>query len=125
MSKTFPEKIDKNFDIIFSSIFRVLSRFRVFLSHGSSKTLQKNVLQKIVSKSLQKNRPKKTNRIFLDFCLSRLWTFLGEGRSKTRAKGLDFFYQPQYKFFGRRGTNQPRKGPSVISPRFFFFEVEV
>jgi hypothetical protein len=35
------QKIDTNFDVSFSSTFFVLSRFRVFLSDGSSKTLQK------------------------------------------------------------------------------------
>jgi hypothetical protein len=35
MSKTFPEKIDKDFDFSFSSTFSVLSRFRVFLSDVS------------------------------------------------------------------------------------------
>jgi hypothetical protein len=41
MSKTFSKISAKNFDVSFSSTFFVLSRFRVFLSDGSSKTLQK------------------------------------------------------------------------------------
>jgi hypothetical protein len=65
MSKTFPKKIDKNFNVSFSSTFFVLSRFRVFLSDGSSKTHKKN----IVSKSFYKTFDQKTqNRFFLDFC---------------------------------------------------------
>jgi hypothetical protein len=39
-SKALPEKIAKDLDVRFSSAFFVLSRFRVFLSDGSSKTLQ-------------------------------------------------------------------------------------
>jgi hypothetical protein len=42
--KYFLQKVDKNFDVSFSSAFFVLSRFRVFLNDGSSKALQKNVL---------------------------------------------------------------------------------
>ena len=46
--------------------FFVLSRFRVFLSGGSSKILQKNVLQKDrVEKVLQKNRQKSKAGCFL------------------------------------------------------------
>jgi hypothetical protein len=52
MSKTFPKQIDKNFDVAFSSTFLVLSRFRVFLSDGSSKTLQHTFCKQIVSKGV-------------------------------------------------------------------------
>jgi hypothetical protein len=63
--KLFPKKsTQKKFDVSFPSTFFVLSRFRVFLSGGSSKTLQKNVLQKNrVEKFLQKNRQKKPKPI--------------------------------------------------------------
>jgi hypothetical protein len=46
MSKRKSEKIDKKVDVSLSSTFPVLSRFRVFLSDGSSKTPQKNVSQR-------------------------------------------------------------------------------
>jgi hypothetical protein len=66
--ENFPQNFDKNFDVSFSSTFFVLSRFRVFISDGSSKALQKNVLQKDrVEKFLQKSRPKLQNRFFLGF----------------------------------------------------------
>jgi hypothetical protein len=70
MSRTSPKKIDKisMSDVSFSSIFFVLSRFRVYLSDGSSKTLQKTFYKKkCVEKVLQKIRPKLQNRFFLDF----------------------------------------------------------
>jgi hypothetical protein len=52
------KQIDNFFDVSFSSTFLVLSRFRVFLTDGSSES------------------PK----LFLcDFFLSRFWAFLGEG----------------------------------------------
>jgi hypothetical protein len=46
MSKTFSKILTKQFDVSFSSTFFVLSRFRVFLSDGSSKTLQKTFCKK-------------------------------------------------------------------------------
>jgi hypothetical protein len=87
--KMFLQKVhfDKNFDVSvsFSSTFFVLSRFRVFLSDGSSKTLQKSLHTKNrVEKFLQKIRPKIQNRFFLEFFLSHFGAFLDEGSSKTR-----------------------------------------
>jgi hypothetical protein len=82
MSKTFSKISTKNFDVSFSSTFFVLSRFRVFLSDGSSKTLPKTFCKtNRVEKFLQKIRPKIQNRLFLEFCLSRFWAFLDEGSS--------------------------------------------
>jgi hypothetical protein len=73
------EHFDKNFDVSFSATFFVLSRFRVFLSDGSSKTLQKRFCKtNRLEKFLQKNRPKIQNRLFLDFFLSRVWAFLDD-----------------------------------------------
>jgi hypothetical protein len=43
------------------------SGFRVFLSDGSSKALQKKFYKKLESKVLPKIRPKTQNRFFLDF----------------------------------------------------------
>jgi hypothetical protein len=88
MSKTFPKQIDKNFDVSFSSIFFVLSRFRVRVSQRwEFKNTTKNVLQKNrVEKFLQNIRPKIQNRFFSQFFLSRFWAFLGDGSSKTRLK---------------------------------------
>jgi hypothetical protein len=55
----------------------------VFLSDGSSKTLQKTVCKtNCVEKLSQKNRPKIQNRYFLDFFSRVFWAFLGEGSSK-------------------------------------------
>jgi hypothetical protein len=74
MSKTFSKKIDKSFDISFSSIFLVLSRFRVFLSNKNLKILQKTFWQKNrVGRILQKNRQTAKT----DFLLIFLIAFLG------------------------------------------------
>jgi hypothetical protein len=79
MSKTFSKAIDKNYDVRFSSsCFLVFSRFRVFLSDGSSKAIQKTFCV------LQKKRVK--HLFFPRFLLSRFWAFLGEGSSKTPPK---------------------------------------
>jgi hypothetical protein len=79
------QKIDKNFDVSFSSTFFVLLRFQVLLSDGSPKTQQKTFYKKNrVEILLQKNRQKIQNPFFLDFFFSRFWAFLGEGSSKTR-----------------------------------------
>jgi hypothetical protein len=64
MSKTFSKKVGKDFDVSLSSIFFVLSRFRVLLD-GSSKTLPKK-MQKNRAEKFTKIRQKKQNRFFLD-----------------------------------------------------------
>jgi hypothetical protein len=68
------KKFDKNFDVSFFSAFFVLTRFRVFFSDGSSKTLQKTFYKKNrVEKFLQKirNRPflKKNYHVFGRFSM--------------------------------------------------------
>jgi hypothetical protein len=78
MSKTFPKISTKKFDVSFSSTFFVLSRFRVFLSDGSSKTLQKTFYKKIVSKSFYKKFDQKPKTDF--FSIFFLITFLGVSR---------------------------------------------
>jgi hypothetical protein len=84
--ENFPEKIDKIFDVRFSSTSVVLSRFRVFLSDGSSKTLQKTFCKKVVSKSFSKKIDKKSKTVFSRFVLSRFWAFLDEGSLKNKIK---------------------------------------
>jgi hypothetical protein len=51
MSKAFSEKIDKIFDVSFSSTFSVLSRFQALLSDGRVQKHYKKVLQKSRQKS--------------------------------------------------------------------------
>jgi hypothetical protein len=113
--ENFPQNFDKIFRCQFFLDFFVLSRFRVFLSDGSSKTLQKTFYKtNRVEKFLQKIRPKTRNRFFLGFVLSHFSTFLGEGSSKTRVK--------EYR------ENKPTPGPFSYSdppthhggPRFFW-----
>jgi hypothetical protein len=86
MSKTLSKQIEHFFDVRFSSTPFVLSRFRVFLSDGSSKALHKSFYKKNrVEKLLQKNRPKNPKRQNqsrsppappLGFVLSRFWALL-------------------------------------------------
>jgi hypothetical protein len=74
------QNFDKKFDVSFSPTFFVLSRFRVFFSDGSSKTLQKTFYKKIVSKSFYKKFDQKSKTDFFSNCfLSRFWAFLDEG----------------------------------------------
>jgi hypothetical protein len=72
-SKTFPKKIDQNFDVSFSSTFLVLSRFWVFLSDGSSKTQQKTFCKKIVSKSFYKKFYQNPKPIFCRFFFNHVF----------------------------------------------------
>jgi hypothetical protein len=59
-------------------LFYRVFRFRVFLSDGSSKTLQKTFCKKNhVEFFLQKIRPKIQNRLFLE---NKFITFLGVSR---------------------------------------------
>jgi hypothetical protein len=62
--ETFPQKVENVFDVSFSRLFFVLSRFRVFLGAGSSKTLQKMFCKKTVSKSFTKKSTKNPNCFF-------------------------------------------------------------
>jgi hypothetical protein len=97
----------------FSSTFFVLSRFRVFLSDGSSKTLPKTFYKKVVSKTNCKKIDKKIqNRFFLDFFNHVFGRFSVRGVKKHDKKSGKKSDQPWY-FFGPRGTNQPRQGPSI------------
>jgi hypothetical protein len=62
------QKIDKNFDVSFSSTSFVLLRFQVLLGDGSSKALQKTFYKKNrVEKFLQKNRQKSKTDFFSIF----------------------------------------------------------
>jgi hypothetical protein len=86
--ENFSRKNRQNFRYqFFLDFFCVLSRFRVFLSNGSSKHNKKRFVKTIVSKS-KKNRQKIPNRFFLDLFYHVFLAFLGEGSSKTRLKKL-------------------------------------
>jgi hypothetical protein len=71
------QKNRRKFRCQFLLDFFVLSRFRVFLSDGGSKTLQRNVLQKESRRKLSKKIDQKSKT---DFCLDLLITFLGVSR---------------------------------------------
>jgi hypothetical protein len=87
MSEYFSGKIDKHFDVSFSWIF-VLSRFRVFLSDVSSKTLQKTVCKKSVSKTFYKKiGGGKSKTVFCSSCFNRIFgRFSGRGVNKHDKK---------------------------------------
>jgi hypothetical protein len=94
------QKIDKNFDVTFSRLFFVLSRFQVFLSDGSSQTLQKTFYKKIVSKSFYKKIDKKSQTDFFSiFFITFFGRFSVRGVQKHDKKISKKSDQPWY-FFG-------------------------
>jgi hypothetical protein len=79
--------MSKTFNVGFSRLFFVLSRFRVFFSDGSSKTPQKMFCKK----SMSKKNPQKSTKISMSgsprfFVLSRFRVFFSDGSSKTLNK---------------------------------------
>jgi hypothetical protein len=117
MSKTFSANIDKNFDVSLPSTFCfVLSRFYVFLSDGSSKTLQKTFTKKSCRKVFAK---KSTKIVLFLFLLSRFWAFLGGGEFKNMNKKSEKKPDQPWYFFGLQETNQP---PTTSRPVGFCFE---
>jgi hypothetical protein len=111
MSKTFPKKIDKNFDVSFSSTFLVLSRFRVFLSDESSETLQKTFCNKrfaknIVSKSFYKKIDQKSKTDFFSILFYHVFgRFSVRGVQKHDQQNIPFSYSdPPTHHVGRAGT---------------------
>jgi hypothetical protein len=89
---------------VFPLHFFVLSSFKVVLSDASLKQ-PKQAFTNQSTKTTQ-------NLLFPGFVLSRFWALLGKGSSKTRFKNLFKKYDQPWYFFGPRGTNQPRQGPS-------------
>jgi hypothetical protein len=75
--ENFSQKNRQKFRCKFFLEFFVLSRFRVFLSDESSKTLQKRFATKIVSKSFYKKFDQKSKTDFFSICFI---TFLGVSR---------------------------------------------
>jgi hypothetical protein len=71
MSKTFPEKIDKIFDVRFSSIFLFIAVSGCLSAMGVQTHYKKPFAKKIVSTKLYKKLDQKSKTDFLDFCLSR------------------------------------------------------
>jgi hypothetical protein len=101
MSKTFSKQIDKNFDVSFSSIFFGLSRFQVFLSDGSSKTLQKRFAKKSCRKVFTKKSTKIQNQT--DFFSISFYHVFGRfsvrGVQKYDKENIGKKIRPHY-FFG-------------------------
>jgi hypothetical protein len=96
--ESFSQKIDKNFDVSFSSIFLFYRVFGCFSAMGVRKQYKKRFAKQIVSKSFYKKYDKKPKTyIFLRFILSRFWAFLGEGSLKHDKKYQ--FFLP-WSFFG-------------------------
>jgi hypothetical protein len=96
----FSQNFDKKFRCQCFLDFFVLSRFRVFLSDGSSKTLQKAFNKK--------------NRVEKQKTLSRFWAFLDEGVQKHDKKNIKKINLTLVLF--RTLTHPPTTGV----PDFFF-----
>jgi hypothetical protein len=112
------QKIDKNFEVSFSSTFFVLLCLKVLLGDGSSKALQKTVYKtNRVEKVFTKKSTKKL------FFLLRFWAFLGE-RSLIKFNKHD--KKISHKNLTSPGTflasEEPTNHPKV---RRFFFECPV
>jgi hypothetical protein len=73
---------------------------------GVQRHYKKRFTKKVVWKSFYKVIDKKSKTDFLDFFGHVFWAFLGEGRSKTRSKGLTKNLTSPFNR-GLRGTNQP------------------
>jgi hypothetical protein len=82
--KNFPRRNRQKFRCQVFLGFYVLSRFRVFLSDGSSKTLQKTFYKKIVSKSFNKKIDKKIQNRFSRFFFSSFWGISVKGVKNTK-----------------------------------------
>jgi hypothetical protein len=78
MSKTFPEKIDKKFDVSFFSIFLFYRIFECFSAMGVQKHYRKRFSTK-----------------------KRVEKFLQNNRQKTKESKTDFFYDFFNRVFGR------------------------
>jgi hypothetical protein len=94
MSKTISKKIDKHFDVSFSSTFFLFYRvFGCFSAMGVQKHTQKTFCKKHrVEEFVQKNSTKKLKPFFSRFVSSRFWAFFDEGSSKTRPDPIPFSY---------------------------------
>jgi hypothetical protein len=92
MSKTFSKKIDKTFDVSFSStFFGFIAVMGVSQRWEFKNTTKKRFTKKIVSKSFNQKIDQKSKIDFFRFFLSRFWAFLGEGSTK---KPHNFFSDP-------------------------------
>ena len=121
MSKTFSKILTKIFDVSFSSTFFVLSRFRVFLSDGSSKTLQKTFCKKNrVEKFLQKIRPKIQNRRLLDFFFNHVFGRFSVRGVQKHDKNI-FAKSPCRKLFPRKFSENQQKFRYQFFLDFFGF----
>jgi hypothetical protein len=89
MSKTFPKKIDKNFDVRFSSIFLFCLVFGCFLATEIRKHYKKRFTKKSCRKAFTKKSTKNPKPIFSRLVYHVLGCFSigeGEGSSKTPQK---------------------------------------
>jgi hypothetical protein len=116
MSKTFSEKIPRKSTKLPMSFFRLLC-FIAFSGvslrwRWEFKSTTKNVFKKIVSKSFYQKIDKKSQTDFFSVLFYHVFgRFSVRGVQKHDKKSRKKTDQPRY-FFGRRGTNQPRRGPS-------------
>jgi hypothetical protein len=107
MTKTFSEKIDRDFGVSFSSTFLVLSRFQVLLSDGSSKHDKKRFVNKSCRRVTKKSTKKQKiqNRFFLILFNRVFGRFSVRGVQKHDKKYRENLTNPR---------NQPTTSKSVI-----------
>jgi hypothetical protein len=123
MSKTFPEKIDKKFDVSFSSAFFVLSRFWVFLSDVGSKALQKALRKKALQKGrVEQNETDKAiqNRISIEFFFISYQVFGCFCFSVRGFKNTAFFFNGGKNFFCFLPQRSEEPTNHVKARRVFF-----
>jgi hypothetical protein len=117
------QKTDKIFVISFSSTFLFYRVFRCFLAMGVQKHYKKRFTNRSCRKVFQKSRSKNPKPTFSRFFLNHVFgRFSVRGVQKQDKKIRKKSDRPWY-FFGPRGTNQPRQGPSLFflsAPRVCF-----
>jgi hypothetical protein len=108
------QKIDKNFDVSFSSTFSVLLRFQVLLGDGSSKTLQKTFYKtNRVEKLFFDKNPKPIFSRFFYHVFGR-FSVRGVKKHDKKSHTKNLTNPGTFLASEERGTNQPPQGPSRL-----------
>jgi hypothetical protein len=110
------QKIDKNFDVTFSSIFFGFYRvFRCFLAMGFHKHYKKRFIKKSCRKFFSiffsKTIKKISQTDFFSICFYHVFGRFSVREFKNTTKNLGKKSDQPWYFFGLRGTNHPRRGP--------------
>jgi hypothetical protein len=116
MSKTFSEKIDKNFNVSFPSTFFDFIAFSGVSQRGDLKnTTKKHFTKKSCRKVFPKKSTKKSKTDFFSILFNHVFgRFSVRGVQKHDKKFRGKKSDQSWYFFGPQGTNQPRQGPSFV-----------